>query len=54
MKGANTNACNICGWTVLMQAARNGSTEIAEVLLKHGADVNACNVWGETALMEAA
>ena len=37
-----------------MQAARNGSTEIAEVLLKHGADVNACNVWGETALMEAA
>lgn len=39
--GANVNAENAYGWRALIEAASNGFTKTAEVLLKHGADVNA-------------
>ena len=54
INGANVNAKDNYGRTVLMWAAINGHTETAELLLKHGADVNAENNYGRTALMWAA
>ncbi len=53
MNGAEVNTKDNDGWTALMWAARNGHTEIAELLLKHGAEVNAKNNDGETAFIYA-
>lgn len=39
--------------TVLMWAAKNGQTQIAELLINNGADINATNKNGNTALMKA-
>ena len=47
--GANVNAKDDYGWTVLMWAASYGCVEVAEVLLKYGADVNAKKNDGWTA-----
>lgn len=38
--GVNVNARSILGSTALMYAAKNGYTEIAEMLLKAGAEPN--------------
>ena len=54
MNGANVNAKDDNGKTVLMRAAMKGYTETARILLKHGADVNAKDNMGWTALIEAA
>ena len=52
--GADPNTANAEGETVLMTAARTGSAEALDVLLRHGAAVNAKESWlGETALMWA-
>ena len=52
--GANPNevdkASIIKGWTPLMAAARVGSADIVEALLKAGANVNAATDYGATAL----
>lgn len=37
----------------LINAAKNGHTGIARILIEHGADVNLANNYGETALMSA-
>ena len=52
-QGANVNVRK-GGWTVLMRIAREGRTEIAQILLTHGADPNKKGFKGETALTIAA
>lgn len=53
-KGADMNAKDNDGHTVLMGAAVRGNTKIAELLIANGADVNARNNSDDTALMLAA
>ncbi|MFH1285562.1 MAG: ankyrin repeat domain-containing protein [Candidatus Micrarchaeota archaeon] len=53
-KGADVNAKEKYGWTVLMLAALNGSLQTAELLIKKGADVNAKDANGTTVLMAVA
>jgi hypothetical protein len=51
--GADPNCVtdsNIKGWTPLMAAAKAGSTEVTNALLKAGANVNAKNGYGATPL----
>jgi ankyrin repeat protein len=50
-KGADVNARDKDGWTVLMRAAPGGNVELLEVLVAGGADVNAKNHRGWTALI---
>ena len=53
--GADVNAANANGTTVLMTAAASGNADAVKVLLDHGADLKAKeNVHGQTALMFAA
>src|SRR6202047_2042798 len=53
--GGNVEAPNQEGQTALMLAARAGSLDVAELLVRHGANVNARETWrGQTALMWAA
>ena len=53
--GANPNAAQAEGETVLMTAARTGVPAAVKALLAHGADVNAKESWrGQSALMWAA
>jgi|SRR5579872_918041 len=55
--GADPNCVtdsNVKGWTPLMAAAKAGSTEVAQALLKAGANVNATNEYGATPLDLAA
>jgi ankyrin repeat protein len=53
--GANPNAAQSEGETVLMTAARTGVAAAVKTLLAHGADVNAKEAWrGQSALMWAA
>lgn len=51
--GADGNASNDEGLTVLMMAAGNGHLEIVDTLIKAGANVNAADKLGWTALMKA-
>ncbi len=47
--GADVNAKNVYGYTVLMTAAQNTENpEIIAILIKHGANVNAKNKKGKT------
>jgi ankyrin repeat protein len=48
------NLSNRFSWTLLMLAALEGNTRIADLLLERGAAVNAKNDFGETALSLAA
>ena len=52
-KGAEVDAANWQGRTLLMAAAKEGHPEIAELLLEKGADVNAEDNTGRPALMYA-
>ena len=52
-KGADVNAKDKDGETVLMKASASGYTEIVKALLDKGADVNEKAVHGQTALMYA-
>ena len=49
-QGADVNAEQKSGWTVLMDAAKEGHTEIVKVLIVAGADMTK---YGDTALMFA-
>src|ERR1700724_3603092 len=52
--GSNAEVPNQEGQTALMLAARAGSVEVADLLVRHGANVNAREKWrGQTALMWA-
>lgn len=51
--GANVNAQDPYGVSVLMFASICGSSELMEMLIERGADVNAKDVNGRTALIEA-
>lgn len=53
-KGADVNAKNNYGDTLLMQVATTGHTNTVELLLDKGADINAKDSFGKTALMSAA
>lgn len=48
------NLSNRFSWTLLMMAALEGNTAVAELLLERGATVNSVNDFGETALSLAA
>ncbi|XP_062505439.1 death-associated protein kinase 1-like isoform X3 [Corticium candelabrum] len=50
-EGAEVDACDRYGWTVLIIACRNGSKSLVELLLSRGADINRTDKWGWTALM---
>src|SRR5258708_33895964 len=53
--GSDANVPNQEGQTALMLAARAGSLDVADLLVRHGANVNAKEKWrGQTALMWAA
>jgi ankyrin repeat protein len=52
--GLSPNLSNKYSWTLLMVAALEGSTAIAELLVAQGADIHAVNNFGETALSLAA
>src|SRR2546426_3107008 len=53
--GSNVEVPSQEGQTALMLAARAGSLDVAELLVRHGANVNARETWrGQTALMWAA
>src|SRR5579863_5701757 len=52
--GADANAFQQEGQTVLMTAAKAGNADAVKALLDHGAEVNAKESWrGQTALMWA-
>lgn len=48
--GADVNAKDDQGWTILHWAALWGYTDVAEILVSKGADVNARTVYDQTAL----
>ncbi|CAH1785339.1 unnamed protein product [Owenia fusiformis] len=52
--GANINACDQYGWTVLMGAASMNQSAMCLTLIELGADVNARVSYGQTALVIAA
>jgi ankyrin repeat protein len=49
--GANVNAKDWHGETVLMIAADGGYSKIVELLIRHGANVNTLNNFGQTVLL---
>lgn len=51
--GADCNARNDEGATLLMQAAQNGNLEMVKALIESGADLNLTDPQGWTALMKA-
>ncbi|MES2603616.1 MAG: ankyrin repeat domain-containing protein, partial [Pseudomonadota bacterium] len=53
-QGADVNAAESNGTTVLQWAVHNGDVALVEKLLKAGADVNAKNSYGASAMSEAA
>ncbi len=52
--GLSPNLSNKYSWTLLILAALEGNTAIAELLVAQGADIHAVNNFGETALSLAA
>ena len=52
--GLTPNFSNQFSWTLLMLAAIEGNTAVAELLISRGADVNRANKFGDTALSLAA
>jgi ankyrin repeat protein len=52
--GLAPNLSNQFSWTLLMLAAIEGNTAVAELLISRGADVNRANKFGNTALSLAA
>ena len=52
--GAQVDARNPFGWTVLHWAARNGKTDVSRLLLDRGAQVDARDEGGSTPLLYAA
>ena len=52
-KGADINATDEDGWTVLIYASNNGHLEIVRLLLEKGANINVTNQYGYTSLMRA-
>jgi hypothetical protein len=52
-KGANVNAKDPAGDTVLMLAVKNGNVEMAQALMDKGANVDATDTMGNTVLMLA-
>jgi ankyrin repeat protein len=49
-KGADINARQPEGYSILMRAVQGGDTEIAEILIDSGAEVNAKSDYGDTAI----
>ena len=49
--GANVNARDSNGKTVLMWAAQNGDKNIVKLLIDKGADIYATDIHGNTAFM---
>lgn len=52
--GLGPDLSNQFSWTLLMLAAIEGNTVVAELLISRGADVNRANKFGNTALSLAA
>mmetsp|Transcript_6637 Transcript_6637/g.18902 ORF Transcript_6637/g.18902 Transcript_6637/m.18902 type:complete len:141 (+) Transcript_6637:1759-2181(+) len=52
-QGRSANTCNRFGESILHMAARNGHTDVVEVLLKHGASVWAVDDMNRTPLHDA-
>ena len=53
-KGANINAHNALGQTILMFAANRGNIPMVDVLIKNGASIDEVDADGNTALMYGA
>ncbi|MGI4788182.1 MAG: ankyrin repeat domain-containing protein [Janthinobacterium lividum] len=51
--GANSNSAYKEGWTVLMQAATDGSEPLVKLLVAHGAAITARDKDGAMAVVEA-
>ena len=49
-KGANVNSLDIYQYTPLHNAAKNGHSEVVELLLKNRAEINALNSYDRTPL----
>jgi Ankyrin repeats (many copies) len=52
-EGADVNARDNIGYTLLMYAISSNSWDLAKLLIENGADVNALNPYGVTPLMQA-
>lgn len=53
-RGFNPSETNRFGWSLLMLAAIQGTTEIGKLLISFGAPIDSANDFGETALSLAA
>lgn len=53
-RGADVEAEDFDNWSALLNAAKNGHTEVVRILVEHGADIEHRDMGGWTPLMWSA